>query len=186
MHHSQISKYKYKYEIWNRGETLKPINIETSWPMHALQADRKAGAWPSFCREWLESVPSAKLESLFPSSLLLSLSSCEHERETSVFIMAPPLTLTTSWQLIWRSGHGWCHDSRHLCPSKPASEHCPKCPISDTFFATGLTLKLIAPRDSFHCCFKVTTICSRIKASCTKMTREPRSSHKWKFQSHDL
>ena len=33
---------------------------------------------------------------------------------------SPPLTLTTSWQLIWRSGHGWCHDSRHLCPSKPA------------------------------------------------------------------
>ena len=38
-------------------------------------------------------------------------------------LLAPsssPLTLTTSWQLIWRSGHGWCHDSRHLCPSKPA------------------------------------------------------------------
>ena len=93
--------------------------------MHCKQT-RKAGPRPSSCREWLESVPSAKLESLFPSSLLPSLSSYDHKRETSAIIISsghpfpPPLTLTTSWQLIWRSGDGWCHDSRHLCPSKPA------------------------------------------------------------------
>ena len=48
MHHSQASKYKYKYEIWNRGETSKPINIETSWPMHALQADQEGWATTLF------------------------------------------------------------------------------------------------------------------------------------------
>ena len=74
---------------------------------------------------------------------------------------------------------------------RTVTEHRPKCPIWDSFFATGLTLKLIAPRDSFHCCLKATTICSRIMASCTQKWTEIITSNAQiqisvpLFQSHD-
>ena len=88
MHHSQASKYKYKYEIRNRGETSRPINNETSWPMHAVQADQEGWGTTLFLPRMAGKC--AKLESLYH---------CHHkrQRETSGSIISswhpPPLWL---------------------------------------------------------------------------------------------
>ena len=134
--------------------------------------------------------------------LLPSLSSYDHERETSAFIISswhPPPSdsdhfLTAHLTLRPRL-MPWLATPLSLETSNlrhTVTEHRPKCPIWDSFFATGLTLKLIAPRDSFHYCLKATTICSRIMASCTQKWTEIITSKAQiqisvpLYQSHDL
>ena len=169
--------------------------------MHAVQADQEGWGTTLFLPIMAGKCAKCQARVSLPI-IIISTTVIIKDKEKPVHLSSPPGTLPPSDSDHFLTAHltlrprlmPWLATPLSLETSNlrhTVTEHRPKCPIWDSFFATGLTLKLIAPRDSFHCCFKVTTICSRIMASCTQKWTEIITSNAQiqisvpLFQSHD-